>query len=189
MPSSPVSEKCQKRVGCRGYSFTMPTATPPSHLIRVPSPIGRIELTADDTHVLSLRIERAGSLPHDDLDENPNAVLQLAAAQLAEYFSGARREFDLPVRLVGTPFQQAVWAELNAIPFGGVLSYGEVGLSTGRPTAGRAVGGAVGANPVPIIVPCHRILASNRRITGYSGGNGIPTKQWLLAHEGIAYAP
>ena len=184
-----MSEKCQSRVGWRGYSFTMPTAELPRNLIRVPSPIGRIELTADDSHILSLSIERAGALPHDDLPENGNALLERAAAQLAEYFAGTRRDFDLPVRLVGTPFQQSVWAELNAIPFGGVLSYGEVGLSTGRPTAGRAVGGAVGANPVPIIVPCHRILASNRRITGYSGGNGVPTKQWLLAHEGIAYTP
>ena len=184
-----MSEKRQKPVGCRGYSFTMPTATTPPHLIRIGSPIGRIEVTADDTHVLSLAMERDGHLPHDALDENPNELLRRAATQLEEYFAGTRRDFDLPVRLVGTPFQQSVWAELNAIPWGGVLSYGEVGLSTGRPTAGRAVGGAVGANPVPIIVPCHRILASNRRITGYSGGNGVPTKQWLLAHEGIAYTP
>ena len=182
-----MSEKCQKRVGCRGYSFTMPTATPPSNLIRVPSPIGRIELTADDTHVLSLRIERAGALPHDDLDESPNEVLERAAAQLGEYFAGVRRDFDLPVRLVGTAFQQSVWSELRQLGWGEVASYGSVGLATGRPTAGRAVGGAVGANPIPIIVPCHRILASNGRITGYSGGNGIPTKAWLLDHEGIVH--
>jgi methylated-DNA-[protein]-cysteine S-methyltransferase len=80
-----------------------------------------------------------------------------------------------------------VWQLLGEVPFGDVLSYGEIGRSTGRPTAGRAVGGAVGANPVPIIVPCHRVLASDGRITGYSGGNGIPTKVWLLDHEGIPH--
>ena len=68
-----------------------------------------------------------------------------------------------------------------------MISYGELGLSTGRVTAGRAVGGAVGANPIPIIVPCHRVLASNNRITGYSAGEGIATKAWLLAHEGITH--
>ncbi|MGV8884113.1 MAG: methylated-DNA--[protein]-cysteine S-methyltransferase [Microbacteriaceae bacterium] len=167
----------------------MPPAQTPIHLLRVASPIGRIELTADDTHVVSLSMQHNGTLPHDHLDDSPNTVLHTAATQLEEYFSGRRHDFDVPVRLVGTDFQRAVWAELSTIPFGHVLSYGEVGLSTGRATAGRAVGGAVGANPVPIIVPCHRVLASNRRITGYSGGDGIPTKQWLLAHEGIAYAP
>jgi methylated-DNA-[protein]-cysteine S-methyltransferase len=80
-----------------------------------------------------------------------------------------------------------VWNALTQIPFGAVRSYGDVGMTTGRSTAGRAVGGAVGANPVPIIVPCHRVLASDGRITGYSGGNGIPTKVWLLDHEGIAH--
>ncbi|MDQ4138519.1 MAG: methylated-DNA--[protein]-cysteine S-methyltransferase, partial [Actinomycetota bacterium] len=80
-----------------------------------------------------------------------------------------------------------VWQYLSTLPFGAVASYGEIGRSTGRPAAGRAVGGAVGANPVPILVPCHRVLASNRRITGYSGGNGIPTKVWLLDHEGIEH--
>jgi methylated-DNA-[protein]-cysteine S-methyltransferase len=78
-----------------------------------------------------------------------------------------------------------VWTRLAELEFGHAISYGELGQATGRPSAGRAVGGAVGANPVPIIVPCHRVLASNKRITGYSGGNGIPTKMWLLKHEGI----
>jgi methylated-DNA-[protein]-cysteine S-methyltransferase len=80
-----------------------------------------------------------------------------------------------------------VWDQLVDLEFGEVVSYGELGLGTGRPTAGRAVGGAVGANPVPIIVPCHRVLGSDGRITGYSGGEGIPTKAWLLEHEGIAH--
>ena len=112
-------------------------------------------------------------------------MLEKAAAQLREYFAGDRKDFDLPVKAAGTPFQKAVWAEIDRLGFGQIASYGELGAATGRATAGRAVGGAVGANPVPIIVPCHRVLAGNRRITGYSGGEGIPTKSWLLAHEGI----
>ena len=89
------------------------------------------------------------------------------------------RDLDAMLELDRNDDQQLAWGE--------VASYGSVGLATGRPTAGRAVGGAVGANPIPIIVPCHRILASNGRITGYSGGNGIPTKAWLLDHEGIVH--
>jgi methylated-DNA-[protein]-cysteine S-methyltransferase len=78
-----------------------------------------------------------------------------------------------------------VWQRLAELDFGEATSYGEIGRATGRPSAGRAVGGAIGANPIPIIVPCHRVLGANGRITGYSGGNGIPTKSWLLDHEGI----
>jgi methylated-DNA-[protein]-cysteine S-methyltransferase len=76
---------------------------------------------------------------------------------------------------------------LRQLPFGAAVSYADIGRAMGRPTAGRAVGGAVGANPIPIIVPCHRVLASDQRITGYSGGDGIPTKVWLLDHERIAH--
>lgn len=156
-------------------------------LIRVESPIGRIELLSDGAAVTSLTIERAGELPHDDLPERSTTVLETAAAQLEEYFAGTRRDFDVPVALEGTAFQRSVWSGLGGIGWGEVASYGELGRQTGRPTAGRAVGGAVGANPIPIIVPCHRVLASNGRITGYSGGEGVPTKVWLLAHEGIAH--
>jgi len=165
----------------------MSTITTPEFLRRIESPIGRLEITSDGTAITSLAIERAGHLPWEELPENPNAVLDTAVSQLNEYFAGKRHDFDVPVLLRGTEFQQAVWAELNRLPFGEVTSYGAVGISTGRPTAGRAVGGAVGANPVPIIVPCHRILASNNRITGYSAGEGIPTKAWLLEHEGIPH--
>lgn len=164
-----------------------PSPTVPAHLTRIESPIGRIELTSDGTSITSLAIERDGRLPHDGQPSNSTAVLDAAVSQLGEYFAGARRDFDLPVSMVGTDFQRSVWRELAEIPYGEVVSYGEIGLATGRPTAGRAVGGAVGANPVPIIVPCHRVLASNGRITGYSGGNGIPTKAWLLDHEGIGH--
>ncbi|WP_443208539.1 methylated-DNA--[protein]-cysteine S-methyltransferase [Salinibacterium sp. PAMC 21357] len=134
-----------------------------------------------------LSIENDGFLPHGADVENSCVVLDAAAAQLAEYFSGNRRSFDLPLSAAGTAFQRSVWHELNRLPFGSAVSYADIGRATGRPTAGRAVGGAVGANPIPIIVPCHRVLASNQRITGYSGGEGIPTKVWLLDHEGIVH--
>lgn len=156
-------------------------------IIRVNSPIGRLEITASGDRVVGLDIERDGSLPHESTPEKKSAVLTKAAKQLSEYFAGKRREFDVPVSLAGTAFQKSVWNTLAGIPFGQVRSYGDVGMSTGRATAGRAVGGAVGANPIPIIVPCHRVLASDGRITGYSGGNGIETKAWLLDHEGIAH--
>lgn len=156
-------------------------------IIRVNSPIGRLEITASGDRVIGLDIERDGSLPHESTPEKKSAVLAKAAKQLSEYFAGKRREFDVPVSLAGTAFQKSVWDTLANIPFGQVRSYGDVGISTGRATAGRAVGGAVGANPIPIIVPCHRVLASDGRITGYSGGNGIETKAWLLDHEGIAH--
>jgi methylated-DNA-[protein]-cysteine S-methyltransferase len=186
-----MSEKRQIAPGHPGYSRCM-TITPaittaPDFLVRVPSPIGRLELTSDGEAITSLSIERAGILPLAQFPEHGNAVLDAAVAQLDEYFRGERHDFDLPVRLVGTAFQQSVWAELRQLAWGEVASYGSVGLATGRPTAGRAVGGAVGANPIPIIVPCHRILASDGRITGYSGGNGVPTKAWLLDHEGIVH--
>jgi methylated-DNA-[protein]-cysteine S-methyltransferase len=164
------------------------TAAIPDFVRRVDSPIGRLELTSDGVAITSLSIERFGHLPLEEHPEHTNRLLERAAKQLTEYFAGKRKSFDLPVKLVGTTFQQAVWAELARLPFGAVTSYGALGMATGRSTAGRAVGGAVGANPIPIIVPCHRVLASNNRITGYSGGNGIPTKVWLLDHEGIVHA-
>jgi methylated-DNA-[protein]-cysteine S-methyltransferase len=154
---------------------------------RIDSPIGRIELTSDGQAVTSLSIERAGTLPWEAEPERSTAVLDAAVDQLGEYFAGTRRDFDVPVALAGTEFQRSVWQQLGGLAFGEVVSYGEIGHATGRATAGRAVGGAVGANPIPIIVPCHRVLASDGRITGYSGGNGIPTKVWLLDHEGIAH--
>ncbi|GAA1776273.1 methylated-DNA--[protein]-cysteine S-methyltransferase [Agromyces lapidis] len=158
------------------------------YLIRLDSPIGRIEVVADDDAVIGLSIEHDGSLPHDDSPERPNAVLERARVELAEYFAGSRTEFDVPVRLDGTAFQQAVWGELARLGWGEAVSYGSLAAAVGRPGAARAIGGAVGANPVPIIVGCHRVLASDGRITGYSGGEGIPTKLWLLGHEQIGFA-
>ena len=168
-------------------SVTSPAPTPPN-LIRAQSPLGALELTGDDDEVWSLAIIRDGHLPLEGLPEAPNALLRRAVDELAEYFAGTRVTFDVPVRLNrGTEFQQSVWRGLAAIPYGDHLSYGELGRSIGKSGAGRAIGGAVGANPAPILVGCHRVLASNGRITGFSAGEGIPTKQWLLRHEGIEY--
>ncbi len=157
-------------------------------LIRLDSPIGRIEVLADDAAVTGLSIERDGALPHDGAPERSNPVLDRARVELDEYFAGARTEFDLPVRLEGTEFQQAVWAELGRLGWGEAISYGSLAAAVGRPGSARAIGGAVGANPVPIIVGCHRVLAADGRITGYSGGEGVPTKLWLLGHERIGFA-
>ncbi|PZQ91827.1 MAG: methylated-DNA--[protein]-cysteine S-methyltransferase [Leifsonia xyli] len=162
-------------------------ASDPVALRRLHSPLGRIEVVGDGSAIIALSIEHDGLLPHDDHEERPDAVTTLAVAQLEEYFAGHRHDFDVPVSLAGTDFQRSVWERLVELQWGEVVSYGELGQTTGRPTAGRAVGGAVGANPVPIIVPCHRVLGTNGVITGYSAGAGIPTKAWLLAHEGIPH--
>jgi len=164
-----------------------PSAPPAAGRLVVDSPLGRILLVGDDEAVTRLEIETAEGFRGGEAADAPTPVLERAAAQLGEYFAGDRHDFDVPVRLGGTAFQRAIWAELDAIPFGEVRSYGELGRATGRATAGRAVGGAVGANPVPLLVPCHRVLAGDRRITGYSAGLGVPTKVWLLDHEGIAH--
>lgn len=163
------------------------TAAAPVYLRRIDSPIGRIEITSDGPTVTSLTIERDGRLPLDSEPENSTGVLETAVTQLGEYFAGTRTDFDVPVTVVGTEFQKQIWAGISDIGFGSVESYGALGHATGRPTAGRAVGGAVGANPVPLLVPCHRVLATNGKITGYSAGEGIATKIWLLDHEGISH--
>ncbi|MCM3656657.1 methylated-DNA--[protein]-cysteine S-methyltransferase [Agromyces mediolanus] len=160
------------------------------YLLRIDSPIGRIELVGDDEHLVALTIEDAdGALPHDDEPERVNAVLALAREQLTEYFAGTRTEFELPVKPAGgSDFQRAVWAELARLHWGEATTYGALAAAVGRPGSARAIGGAVGANPIPIVIGCHRVLASDGRITGYSGGHGIPTKLWLLGHEQIGFA-
>lgn len=156
-------------------------------LLTIESPLGRIALHGDSEAVTRLELAVGGRLSTDGTADSPSPLLERAAAELDEYFAGARTSFTVPVRTSGTPFQEAIWQQLRAIPFGAVRGYGELGRATGRATAGRAVGGAVGANPVPLLIPCHRVLASDARITGYSAGDGIPTKVWLLDHEGIAH--
>jgi methylated-DNA-[protein]-cysteine S-methyltransferase len=107
---------------------------------------------------------------------------------MAEYLTGQRREFELPVSLSGTAFQEAIWSALQLIPFGVSVTYAELGEAAGVGKAPRAVGGAVGRNPIPIIVPCHRILGASGTVTGYSAGEGIVTKEKLLKLEGIPFS-
>ncbi len=164
-----------------------PRATPAAGLLTIDSPLGRIALRSEGRAVTRVEIAVQGTLSTDGMPDEPTPVLVKAAKELAEYFAGRRRAFAVPVTVAGTPFQQAIWNQLTEIPFGSVRGYGELGRATGRATAGRAVGGAVGANPVPLLIPCHRVLASDARITGYSAGDGIPTKIWLLDHEGIPH--
>jgi len=114
---------------------------------------------------------------------NPVAaqILQQAVVQLREYFAGSRQAFDLPLAGNGTAFQQQVWQQLCAIPFGQTQSYGELALRLGNKNAMRAVGAANGRNPIAIIVPCHRVIGADGKLTGYAGG--LDRKIWLLQHE------
>jgi len=146
------------------------------------SPIGRLVLEGDGDVLIGIR------LPNDPVHDadggtGPTPVLTRTALQLEEYFGGERTEFDVPMELDGTPFQRQVWAELTRIPYGVTISYGELARRVGRPRGPRAVGQANGRNPVPIIVPCHRVVAGNG-IGGYGGG--LPVKRALLAVEGVA---
>ena len=141
------------------------------------SPIGLIEIggTSDGITSLFFVEERRPEIATNDACEE-------AVRQISEYFAGSRQEFDLPVTMEGTEFQRQVWQELQRIPFGQTVSYGDLARSIGKPSAVRAVGAANGDNPVSIIVPCHRVIGSNGGLTGYGGG--LPRKQWLLKHEG-----
>lgn len=113
-------------------------------------------------------------------DEPAGAVAE-AAAQLRAYFAGQLQEFDLPLAPAGTEFQLSVWNLLRAIPFGQTTTYGAIAHAIGRPDAVRAVGAANGANPLPVVVPCHRVIGKSGSLTGFGGG--LPVKRWLLDHE------
>ena len=146
-----------------------------------PSPIGRLLLTADGTALTGLYMTAQST---DGWTENPTAApLAAAVQQLNEYFGGSRREFDLPLRLEGTPFQQRVWRELTEIPYGQTWSYGQLAKRIRNPSASRAVGLANGRNPISILVPCHRVIGADGSLTGYGGG--LERKRWLLTHEGL----
>lgn len=144
------------------------------------SPVGAITLLARDNKVVYLTM---GSEITPDFGKA--SILQDAKKQLTNYFKGKSKELDFATELEGTAFQKAVWKEISKIGFGEVTSYAEIAKNIGNPKAVRAVGGAVGSNPVPLIVGCHRVLGASGKITGYSGGDGLPTKRWLLNLEGI----
>jgi len=150
------------------------------------SKLGRIILAATDKGLAGVWFERQRHSP--DMTgwqaASEHSVLRQAAAQLEEYFDGRRQHFDLPLDLShGTPFQQSVWQALLAIPAGGTTSYGAISAGVGKPAAVRAVGAAVGRNPISVIVPCHRVLGSDGSLTGYAGG--LDRKTALLELEGV----
>lgn len=146
----------------------------------VASPIGLIVVQASDRAVVGISfVEDQRQAP--DASGKPSTILSDALLQLVEYFTGRRRSFNLVLELRGTPFQRLVWRTVQTVPYGGTVSYGTIATAIGNPGAVRAVGAANGANPLPIIVPCHRIVGSNGALTGYGGG--LWRKAWLLEHE------
>lgn len=142
--------------------------------IRVESPVGPLFVSEADGAITRVSWQ-AGEIG----EETP--LLARARAQLAEYFDGKRQAFDLPLRVSGSAFQQEVCAAMSAIPFGETRTYGEIARGLGVPA--QAVGQACGANPVPVVIPCHRVLGATS-LGGYSGEGGVETKVWLLRHEG-----
>ena len=150
--------------------------------------IGTVVVEVSDSAILNTEIiPNTAEVAAFSESEEAKSLASAAVLQLNEYFAGTRTEFDLPTDLMGTNFQKAVWKEISDIGFGEQLTYGEIAARIGNPAASRAVGAAVGANPVPIIIPCHRVMGASQKITGYSGGEGIPTKKWLLNFERIEY--
>ena len=117
----------------------------------------------------------------DDAWQQDDGPFKAVAIQLAEYFAGQRQVFDVPLKLEGTPFQQTIWQALARIPYGVTMTYAQLASQIGKPQACRAVGNANGRNPVSIIIPCHRVIGTNGRLTGYAGG--LDNKQWLLELE------
>jgi methylated-DNA-[protein]-cysteine S-methyltransferase len=147
------------------------------------TPIGRLTVAADDQGLRRVLFETNKY----DVAERASwkrdaAALRVVREQLRAYFAGERTRFDLPLAPLGTPFQLKVWHTLAEIPFGAMWSYAEVALRIGAPKAVRAVGAANGRNPLPIVLPCHRVIGSNGKLTGFGGG--LPMKQFLLEHEG-----
>lgn len=148
------------------------------YLVYYPSPIGLLRLESDGEALCAVQLA-----PDRTDAECPCPVLAETARQLGEYFAGRRRDFDLPLRAAGTPFQQRVWAALRAIPYGETRSYGQIAAAVGNPKACRAVGMANNRNPIMIIVPCHRVIGADGRMVGYAGGVWI--KEVLLRLEGV----
>ena len=148
-------------------------------LMTIESPLGTLRLVERDDELAGVY------LPEQAVPELPGAgrtpLLARVAAQLAEYFAGERREFELPIAPRGSGFQELVWRALGAIPYAETRSYGELARAIARPAASRAVGSANSKNPISIIVPCHRVIAANGQLTGYAGG--MAAKRWLLDHE------
>jgi methylated-DNA-[protein]-cysteine S-methyltransferase len=148
----------------------------------VQSPIGRLILASDGTALVGVWMANASprdaSWSHHKGDDD---ILAKTREELEEYFDGRRRTFDVPLAPNGTEFQRSVWHALTEIPFGTTISYAELARRVGNEAAVRAVGAANGRNPIPVIVPCHRVIGSDGSLTGFGGG--LPRKKWLLQHE------
>ena len=148
----------------------------------IDSPVGRIYLRGDGDFLTGLYLPNHKHWSGlDRTARRSDSAFKVARQQLAEYFAGRRQQFDIPIKLAGTSFQQRVWRELEKIPFGVTISYVELARRVGQPNAVRAVGAANGRNPVSIVVPCHRVIASDGKLTGYGGG--IENKRKLLDWE------
>jgi methylated-DNA-[protein]-cysteine S-methyltransferase len=144
------------------------------------TPVGRLTLVASAAGLREVWFPDADT-HRPGLDDPTHPVLAVAARQLGEYFAGARQEFDVPLDPQGTPFQLAAWRGLTTIPFGETVSYGEQAARIGLAGKARAIGAANGRNPLPIVVPCHRVVGSDGSLVGFGGG--LETKAWLLHHE------
>jgi methylated-DNA-[protein]-cysteine S-methyltransferase len=160
--------------------MTTATTTEKTYDLALESPIGTLVLRGDDRTLVQLFLPSQRPRPRRSAGDAP-APVQEAARQLGEYFAGVRRTFSLDFELEGTEFQRRVWLALADIPYGETISYGELARTVGHPNAYRAVGSANGANPLAIILPCHRVIASDGSLGGYGGG--LATKRTLLDLE------
>lgn len=153
------------------------------------SPIGTLLIAGGSDAIRHIQFPKRGNKgtpgqprrPEAGWQESARGAVGEAVRQLREYFRGRRTEFDLPLELEGTPFQRAVWRGLQEIPYGQTISYGELARRIGNPKASRAVGAANHCNPVPIVIPCHRVIGSNGKLVGFGGG--LPVKEALLELE------
>lgn len=159
----------------------MAAPTAPLHRSVITSPLGSIELLATDQALIALRFAGESTSSTDVVDGAGHPVIEAAIAQLTEYFAGERQDFDLPLGAEGTAFQHQAWQALCTIPFGTTISYGEQARRIGDARKARAIGGANGKNPLPIVVPCHRVIGADGSLTGFSAG--MEKKIWLLDHE------
>jgi methylated-DNA-[protein]-cysteine S-methyltransferase len=156
---------------------------------KINSPVGKLKLVASEEGLAAIlwQNDRPERVPLGEMVEEPeHKVFVKTEKQLTEYFAGERREFDLPLDMRGTPFQKEVWDALLGIPFGETKSYGDLAKQLGNPGAGRAVGAANGRNPISIVVPCHRVIGSSGKLTGFAGG--LDVKARLLEMEREAKA-
>ncbi len=140
------------------------------------SPVGTLKIEASETGICAIHFLGEMEASQEDLSIPSHFLLEQAAEELDEYFKGERYQFTLPFTLKGTPFQCKVWEALQLIPYGTTCSYGDIAAIIGKPKACRAVGGANNANPLPILIPCHRVIGSRGSLVGYGGGLKIKKK-------------